>query len=190
MMFKVIKFFSIIILLNFASTTVFAEKQFYVGGGVGQSYVEQDNVFLNQDFDEEDFAFKAFAGYQFHKHFAGEVNYLNFGEPDDTISILGVNVDTEIEAYAIALYLVGILPLTEKFEIFGKLGGAYWDAEAKARALGVTGRQDEDGIDLAYGAGASYAFTERFAARVEYEGVDADDLEKLDILSVSGELRF
>ena len=47
---------------------------------------------------------KRFAGYRFNKHFAGEVDYLNFGEPDDTITALGVDVDTEIKAYALAMY--------------------------------------------------------------------------------------
>lgn len=187
---KAILNISILLLFIATSSNAFAEKQFYVGGGIGQSYIEQDNVFQNEDFDEEDFAFKAFAGYRFHKHFAGEVDYLDFGEPDDTISALGLNVRTTIEAYALAMYLVGILPLAEKFEVFGKLGAAYWDADAEASALGVTGRQSEDGTDFAYGAGASYAFTDKFVARIEYEGIDADDLEKLDMLTVSGEIRF
>lgn len=187
---KAILHITILFLFITTSSNVFAEKQFYVGGGVGQSYIEQDNVFQNEDFDEEDLALKAFAGYRFHKHFAGEVDYLDFGEPDGTVTALGLDVRTSIEAYALAMYLVGILPLAEKFEVFGKLGAAYWDADAEASALGVKARQSEDGTDFAYGAGASYKFTDKFAVRVEYEGIDADYADKLDMLTVSGEIRF
>ena len=49
---------------------------------------------------------------------------------------------------------------------------------------------DDDGVDLAYGIGASYAFTDQFAVRVEYEGVDVDDLDTADLLTIGGEIRF
>ncbi len=176
----------ITILLCAVNVSVNAQQFFYVGGGIGQSYIEQDNVLANEDFEGDDFAYKAFAEYRFHKNFASEFAYLNLGEPDDDI----VGVDTEIEAYAIAMYLVGILPLAEKFEVFGKLGAAYWDAKAKASFMGLSAREDEDGTDIAYGLGATYKITDKYAARAEIEGVDVDDLDKFYIVTVSGELRF
>ena len=164
----------------------YAQDSFYVGGGIGQSYVEEDNVFAGEDFDEEDFGFKLFGGYRFHKNFAAELDYLDFGEPDDTI----LGVKSEIDLYALALYGVGILPLTEQFELFAKLGVAYWDADAKVSLLGVSVSDDEDGTDIAYGLGASFAFTDQFAVRVEYEGVDVDELDGADLFTVGGEIRF
>ena len=80
-----------ILFLTFTlSTFAFAQQPFYVGGGIGQSYVEEDNVASGEDFDEEDFAFKVLGGYRFHENFAVEANYLDFGEPDD--DILGVTL--------------------------------------------------------------------------------------------------
>ena len=59
-MMKAILHITLLLLFIATSPNAFAEKQFYVGGGVGQSYVEQDNVFQDEDFDEEGFAIKAF----------------------------------------------------------------------------------------------------------------------------------
>ncbi len=169
------------------TTFVYGQQKFYVGGGIGQSNVEEDNVIFSEDFDEEDFAFKVFGGLRFHKNFAIELAYLDFGEPDDDI----LGIDSEIDLHAWALYGVGILPLAERFELFAKLGVAYWDAEGKAEFVGITATNHEDGTELAYGLGASYSFTNQIAVRIEYEGIDVDDeINAADIISISGEFRF
>lgn len=183
---KTFSFFVILLHTLMLSTFASAEQTFYVGGGIGQSFVEEDNVASGQDFDEEDFAFKIFGGYRFHENFAVEVDYLDFGEPDD--DILGVNL--EVDLYALALYGVGILPVSDQFELFIKLGFAYWDAEVDGSFMGISASDDEDGTDLAYGLGASFAFTDQFAVRIEYEGIDVDDLDAADMFTVSGEFRF
>ncbi len=165
----------------------YGQQQFYIGGGIGQSYVEEEDVVFNEDFDEEDFGFKVFGGMRFHKNFAAEVAYLDFGEPDDEI----LGIDTELDVYAWALYGVGFLPLADKFELFAKLGMAYWDAEGKASFMGVSAKNDDDGTELAYGFGGSYSFTNQFAVRVEYEGINLDDeIDGADLLTASGEFRF
>ena len=184
---SILSLFSIIFIL--ASANVYAEKSFYAGASIGESYVEEDNVLADEDFDDEDFAFKVFAGYQFHTNFAVELNYQDFGDLDDDI----LGIDTEInDLYAISLYGVGILPLSDSFKIFAKLGAAYWDGEAKATVGTASATSDEDDTVLAYGLGASYAFTEKFAARVEYEELDtdSDDLSQLSMLTIGGEFRF
>lgn len=186
---NIVGIFTILLLVTVANTSVYADKSFYAGASIGESYVEENNVLPGEDFDDEEFAFKAFAGYQFHNHFAVELDYLNYGEPEDNI----LGIDTEIrDLYAVALYAVGILPLTEKFELFVKLGGAYWEGDAKASVGATSATSDEDGTELAYGLGASYAFTEKFAVRAEYEEVDtdSDDLSQLGLLTIGGEFRF
>ena len=182
--------FSVVLLvLSALSTSVLAELPFYVGGSVGQSYVEEDNVLAGEDFEDEDFGFKAFAGYRIHKNFAVELDYLDYGDPDDNI----LGIDTKIEdLYAVALYGVGILPLSDQFELFVKLGGAYWDGRAKATVMGLSDSSSENGTELAYGLGASFAFTDKVAVRAEYEeiDVDSDDLSRLGLFTIGGELRF
>jgi len=181
---------AVLLILSTLSTAALAESPFYVGGSIGQSYVEEDNVLPGEDFDDEDFGFKVFAGYRFHKNFAVEFDYLDYGDPDD--NILGIDIEIE-DLYAVALYGVGILPLSDQFELFVKLGGAYWDGKAKATTvMGLSASSSEDGTELAYGLGASFAFTDQYAVRVEYEeiDVDSDDLSRLGLFTVGGELRF
>lgn len=186
------KIFGLFIVLFFAcvlSTSALAVSPFYfyVGGGIGESYVEEDNVLPGEDFEGEDFAFKVFGGYRFHKNFSVELAYLDFGKPDD--NILGIDVETEL--YAVVLSGVGILPLSDRFELFAKLGVAHWDGKAKAEVAGLTARDDENGNKLAYGVGASFAITDQFAIRAEYEGINEhDDLDRFEIFTVGGELRF
>ena len=156
---KIFGLFTVLFFACVLSTSALAASPFYVGGGIGQSYVEEDNVLPGEDFEGEDFAFKVFGGYRFHKNFSVELAYIDFGKPDD--NILGIDVETEL--YAVVLSGVGILPLSDRFELFVKLGAAYWDG--KAKVAGLTARDDENGTKLAYGVGASFAITDQFAIR-------------------------
>ena len=52
-----------------------ADNKFYLGASIGENYIEQDNVFLGEDFDDSDTGYKVFGGYQFHRNFAVEANY-------------------------------------------------------------------------------------------------------------------
>ena len=81
----------VLLILSTLSTVVLAEHHFYVGGGIGESYVEENNVLAGEDFDDEDLGFKAFAGYRFHKNFAVELDYLDYGDTED--NILGIDIE-------------------------------------------------------------------------------------------------
>ncbi len=160
-----------------------AEQEFYLGASIGENYIEEDNVLFGEDFDDEDTGFKAFGGYQFHRNFAVEANYTVFGDTEDNIA----GIDTEVEFDSFGVSLVGIAPIADRFDLFGKLGFAYWDARVKASGFGS---DDEDGTDLSYGLGARFNFNEQVSARLEYEGIDVDDLDRADFLSMGVEFNF
>lgn len=164
------------------SVTHAAENKFYLGVSIGESTIEEDNVFAGDDFEDEDTGFKVFGGYQFHRNFAIEANYTIYGDAED--SVAGVNTEVEFDTFGVSL--VGIVPIAERFDLFGKLGFAYWDAEVKA--LGLS--DDEDGTDLSYGLGARFNFNEKVSVRAEYEGIDVDDLDRADFLSMGIEFNF
>jgi len=170
------------LLLFSTAQTQAAENEFYLGVSVGENSIEQDNVIAGDDFDDDDTGFKAFAGYQFHKNFAVEANYTLFGDTEDSIA----GIDTEVEFDTVGIHLVGIAPVAERFDIFGKIGFSYWDA--KVEALGIS--DDEDGTDFSYGLGARFNFNENISARVEYEGIDVDDLDSADFISMGVEFNF
>jgi OOP family OmpA-OmpF porin len=140
------------------NSPIHAENKFYLGASVGENTIEEDNVFAGENFDDSDTGFKGFGGYQFHKNFAVEANYTIFGDTEDTIA----GIDTEVEFNTFGISMVGIAPITERIDLFGKLGFAYWDAEVKAFGLS----DDEDGTDLAYGLGLDLTSMSKFLSEV------------------------
>lgn len=177
-------FYLITLFLSFVlfSQAHAAENKFYLGASVGENTIEEDNVFAGDDFEDEDTGFKAFGGYQFHPNFAVEGNYTVFGDTEDRVA----GVKTEVEFDTFGLSLVGIAPIAERFDLFAKLGIAFWDAEVKAFGLS----DDDDGTDLSYGLGARFNFNEQVSVRAEYEGIDVDDLDRTDFLSIGIEFNF
>ena len=152
-------------------TTAFAgsESGFYLGAGLGQTDVEIS------DFDESDSAYKIFGGYNFGVvpliDLAVEASYVDFGNPES--GPLGVDV-TGLNAFGLAGFKVGPIGL------FAKAGMVAWDAELSVGAF----REDENGTDFAYGAGARFQIGS-FAIRAEYEVYEVSDVRDLSMASAS-----
>jgi OOP family OmpA-OmpF porin len=91
-----------------------------------------------------------------------------------------------VETSALAIAGKGTVPLGNNFALFGKLGLAFWDAEASAAGFNSI---EDDGTDLTYGLGVELSLSEVMGIRGEWERLDADG-DDLDLLSVSAVLRF
>ena len=157
----------------------------YVGAGAGQASADvcgELHALGATRCDDEDTGFKIFGGYQVNENFAVEGSYVDYG--DITASDGEVSLKGEITAFAISG--VGVIPVTEQFSIFGKLGVAFWDAEASASGFGSV---SDDGTDLTYGVGAGFDVTDAFGLRGEWERLDSDG-DDVDLLSVSAVLKF
>ena len=172
-----------LLLFIFFSIAHAAEQDLYLGASVGENTIEEDNVLFGDDFEDEDTGIKAFGGYQFHRNFAVEANYTAFGDTEDTVA----GVKTEVEFDTLGASLVRIAPIAERFDLFGKIGVAYWDAKVKARGFGS---DDEDGTDFSYGLGARFNFNESVSVRGEWESIDVDDLDTADFLSIGIEFHI
>ena len=83
--------------------SAFAEDGFYAGVGVGQATIEIDDSDI--DFDQDDFGWKAFAGYRFMPYFGIEGGYVDLGEPDDSILGIDIEVDADGEPQALPIRL-------------------------------------------------------------------------------------
>ena len=172
-----------VLLLAFAAMTARAdaEKGFYAGGGVGQFNLEIDNLDDAQDavsdFDSDDTSWKIFAGYRFAPYFAVELDYIDFGGPEDQ----GIAVDIS----GLAPYLVGTIPLGI-FEISGHLGYYFYDFDVSSDGASF-GDSDED---LVYGASAAVIIGQRFDLRVMYEIIDVSDADDSTALWLTGAFRF
>jgi OOP family OmpA-OmpF porin len=189
---KLVKTLGALSLVGFAAVSgqaaVAAESGWYLGLGVGQSAANiADDRIRNQlsgvsvtttiDDDDRDFGYKLFGGYKFNKNFALEGGYFNLGEFGFTANTTPAGTFTGTGKFqGLNLDAIGILPFTEKFSAFGRVGYIY--TETKDTFTGTGGGSavaaanpdpDEKAGNYKYGLGVQYDFTQALGLRVEWE---------------------
>jgi opacity protein-like surface antigen len=174
--------------------TAFADEVsgWYLGGGIGQFNAQIDDVNEVDDtidrWDEDDTAYKLFAGYRLNKVLAFELDYINLGEPSGAI-VPGFNVDSSVDGFA--PFVVGTVPLGPYFEVYGRAGYYFYDATTGVTdALDNRVEFDEESEDFVYGAGIGANLGEKFNLRFEYEKYDIEGLDDTDALWLTAAWRF
>lgn len=158
----------------------------YIGGSIGQSYIELDagTQAVPANFDEEDFGWKLMAGYNFD--FAVitlgvEADYVDFGAPSG--DVLGSQIEVDANGFAgfgTAGFDLGPVG------VFAKLGVISWDASFSVDGFDAG---SDDGTDTAYGVGVKFGLAS-VEIRGEYEIYDIEDSDDVAMLSVSLVWRF
>jgi len=164
----------------------------YAGGGIGQFNAQIDDVNQVDDainrWDEDDTAYKLFAGYRLNKILAFELDYINLGEPSGSV-VPGFNVDSSVDGFA--PYVVATLPIGNFFEVYGRLGYYFYDATVGVQdTLDNRVEFDEESQDLVYGAGIGANFGDKLNVRFEYEKFDLEGLDDSDSLWLTAAWRF
>jgi OOP family OmpA-OmpF porin len=204
--------FALAVALGLVSVTAMAaDPGFYAGVGIGQFNVEIDSVDLGDGstslgFDDDDTGFKIFGGYQFLPWLGAELGYVDGGTASESYSdpdLGGAKLDVDVSAFTAAA--VGTLPIGDMFELYGKLGMAFWQGDLTASITGAlcdelqasgescSDSVDDDGEDFYYGLGAGFNIGESFNVRIEYEvfEIDPQDVDAdANFLSLSGVYRF
>jgi outer membrane protein with beta-barrel domain len=158
---------------------------FYMGAGFGSTKIDDDG-FDDIDFDDSDVGFKLFGGYSFNQNFAIEATYFDLGEASGSLGF-GDTFDVGISGFGVSA--VGVLPLSDTFSLFGKLGYATYDIDAHVELAGVgSGNASESESDMTFGAGAAMSFGQ-FEARAEFEAINVDGGDA-NMISLSGLYRF
>ncbi|HUG72440.1 MAG TPA: OmpA family protein [Steroidobacteraceae bacterium] len=130
--------------------------------------------------DTDHFGYKAFAGYDFNRHFAMEGGYFDPGRfgflagttPAGTLS-------GNMRLNGVFLDALMLLPFTENFSAFGRFGVNYAKVRNSFVGTGAVNsitpdRNDRD-ANYKFGAGLQYDFTPAFAMRAEAERYRIDD---------------
>jgi len=146
----------------------------YVSLYIGQTEVDFD--INNVSVEGDDTAFRIGGGYRVNQNFAIEGFYIDNGEADDTV--FGV-VDVSVESTAFQFQGVGFLPVSRTVDLYGKVGLGIWDSEFSAAGFGD---EDDDGIDLVFGLGASFKLSKDIDLRAEYEFAEFDDADITTIM--------
>lgn len=153
------------------------KRRWYVGGGIGASD--------DKEFDETEFGGKGFGGYRVSKYFALEGAFVGLGEFGE--GTLGIGTGGTFRKGGLSAQAVGILPIGQRAQLFGKAGIFFWSVTVDETCTTVNsvlvcvdnGRLD-DGVDPVYGGGFQYRFNDRWSGRVEwerYEDVGGGDVD-------------
>lgn len=140
----------------------------YVGFSFGQATTED----ACDDFagdpsvscDDSDTAFKIYGGSKINPNLALEVAYIDMGEAVATDGF--VTLTSEVTAFNFSA--LGIIPVSETVDLFGKVGLLFWDAKFSASG-NFSGSISEDGTDIGFGFGANIAVNEKFSLRAEFQ---------------------
>jgi opacity protein-like surface antigen len=171
---------SLFLLLISGVATAEQESGPYIGGSLGQAWldVSEDDV----DFDDDDWGYKIFAGYNFSiitlLDLAVEGSYVDFGEAssaeilDQDVGIIGWDL------FGLACLNLGPIG------VFGKVGQILWDSDSDA----IQDFLDDSGNDMAYGIGVKFQIAS-FGVRAEYESFDID-IADVGFLSLGVSLTF
>ncbi len=173
-----------VITIALSPLTAIADSGFFLGGAVGSASLNEDFDGLNVDSSTT--SIRLVAGWRFNDYFAFEGGYHSFGDFEDTVDIGGTPTDVSVKADGWTLGGVGSLPVGEKFSLFGRVGAFFWDGDAEVNNITVATPEDSN---LFLGAGAGYAFTEKFSLTGDWTRYELEDAAS-SVFSIGFQYRF
>ncbi|MDP2447939.1 MAG: outer membrane beta-barrel protein [Polaromonas sp.] len=169
----------------------------YIGGNVGRTRANFNNDSINQTLvgqglrvgsateDNSGTGYKLFGGYQLNRNFAVEGGYFDLGKSSYTVNANRVTDNAagtfngETRVRGLNLDLVGMLPVSDRFSVFGRVGAAYAQSRASFNSTGAvpvnTSNTRRNDTNLKVGLGMQYAITEALAVRGELERYRIND---------------
>jgi OOP family OmpA-OmpF porin len=182
----------------------------YVGVNGGQSDIRSQSGGLDDAFASQGLATSSFidrhstawsidAGMQLNRWLGVEASYVDFGRFDFNSVVVSPAFDAldgRYKARGAGVNLVGTLPLSQGFSLFGKAGVLRSKAELEPNSTALTpvSSESQSRTSGTWGLGASYAFTKNWAAQVEWDRYlkigDSSTTGRTDIDLVTAGVRF
>lgn len=141
--------------------TFYAPGSRYFGLNIGQSDFSLPNGAGGFPSDNKDTSYNIYGGSYFNNNFGVELGYTDFGK----ITRGGGQTDAE----GINLSLVGRLPLSNSFNLLGKLGTTYGRTRVTASPASGLATGSESDWGVSYGIGAEWAFTPALSAVLAWD---------------------
>jgi OOP family OmpA-OmpF porin len=171
------------------------DRGFYVGGHLGQAKAKDacsDVGGPGISCDDTATSFKILGGYQFNKHLAAELGYIDFGKAEAR----GPGGTITLKSHAFDLVAVGTLPIADRFSVYGKIGAYRATTDLNVSTTLLRGSASDDSTDLTYGVGAGFDATRQVTLRAEwqrYSDVGGDNVGgkgDVDVISLGVLFRF
>lgn len=183
-------------LLLLGSQAALAQAHEHLYLGVGGGSVEIDSRITNGLITsgtvdaKHDRGGKAFAGLRLGRHLALELGWVDLGD----VRYSGVSGAVPVTGGKIGVNgvngaLVGLIPLGDRLELFGKLGAFAWEADAKDQRAGLPFSRKTEATDRSAGLGANLYFARNVGLRVEAERFELDN-DNADLVSANLLMRF
>ncbi|MGE4242877.1 outer membrane beta-barrel protein [Ramlibacter sp.] len=187
-----------------------APPGWYIGGSIGATQSDFDHapmytvppgaVTSVRD-DDRDTGGKLFGGYQVNRNFAVEAGYFDLGRYDygytaGPVPLGAFSGSTRFRG--LNLDLVGMMPLSERFTVLGRVGLIHTRANSSFASTGTVpafggSRRDND-LGVKVGLGVEYAITQALSIRGELERYRVSDPVRrrgdIDMASVGLVYRF
>lgn len=165
----------------------------YLVGDIGQGKIEAD---AGNDFtlSKTDTTYSIGAGFDINQFAAIEIAYRDLGSISDSytysIGVNDYNFSSETSATAFQASVVGKLPISDVFSVFGRLGVAKIEVDSDYNDDGDRWSNSESKTKGLFGVGVSYNITPEFAVRAEYSQYAKWDDTKLSALTVGATYSF
>lgn len=160
-------------------------SDWYVLGALSQSQVNLDTSALDKELSNNGAAalnssdsgtngqWRLQGGYKLTPNIALEAGYIDLGKSTYKATFSGGSAKADWSSGGIDVAALGILPLNDKFSMFGKVGAIATKTSTDWKSSGITGipdgTKDKSQTLPFFGIGASYSLNDRNDVRVEYE---------------------
>ena len=190
---------------------VAADAGWYGGINIGRSIAKIDDARITSSLlgagftttaitdDDRDTGYKLFGGYRINRNFAVEGGYFDLGKFGFAATTIPAGtLNGNIKLKGLNLDVVGILPVTEKFSVFGRIGLNHAHARDTFTGTGavivLNPNPSKRDTNIKFGAGLQYDFTQSLGMRVEAERYRINDAVgnkgDIDMVSVGLVYRF
>ena len=165
-----------------------SDTGFYLGAGIGIASVDPKKFYpeLGNYTENPDIGYKAYGGFRFLKFLGVEAGYTNFGNlqfPEKNVQGWQEIADINVKGWD--AFVVGILPVSNVVDIYGKLGIMAWDTTITSTLRGeIHYTESSTGTDTAYGIGAGFWVGPNVTLRVEGEWFKIGDYETVPFYTV------
>ncbi len=196
-----------------AAPQVMADQQGWYGGvSIGQSRAKIDDAQIARDLlgpnstlgaadhQDNDTGYKVFGGYQLNPYFGVEAGYADGGKSrftETNVTPPGT-LTGNIQPDGFNLGVLGIIPFTDRFSAFGRVGALDGRTRTTLQGTGAfvipNNSRTSHYTTWKYGLGLQYELSEHFAVRTEAERYRMDDAyghnNNVDLISVGLVYRF
>jgi opacity protein-like surface antigen len=181
-----------------AGSAVAADSGFYAGAGVGYGKINVNEDKIDRILDDALFGsgyevtkskvgqgatpYSLTVGYKWMPYFATELSYIDLGNADysgtvsDGFDTAG-KVKGQWDAKGWPVSVLGIWPIDDSWEVFGRVGVFIGDVKLSAKVVdgdGVTlvkGHESQSSTEFIGGVGTNFNFMDTWTARLEWQAL-------------------